>query len=181
MAVGQVQGSLRHGLGVEDDGFQEGRVLSADDVVVAIEQMQPPLFLEPGEQAVDVFVDFRDMAQLPVLPQLLPVPHLDIRKTVPVVMLHRGIVQVLVLQEIVRGVAHAPVAVADQHVPGALTEGQDKGLGKSAVQAACGAHGFFPRRGLHLRQHLGRRHPCFLWHRLWKRRSRISFRKQKGR
>ena len=56
-------------------------------------------------------------------------------------------------------------------------ERQDQRLGEGAVQTPLGAHDLFLRRGLHLRQHLG---PCFLWHRLWKRRSRISLRKQNG-
>ncbi len=180
MPVGQVQGLLRRGLGVEYHGLQESRVLPADNVVVAVEQVQPPFFLEPGEHAVDVLMNLRDVAQLPVLPQLLPVPQLDIRKTVSVVMFHGRIVQMLVLQEIVRGGAHAPVTVADEHIPGALAERQHQGLGKGPVQAAGGAHGLFLPRGLHLRQHLGRRHPFFLWQRLWKRRRRISFRKHGG-
>jgi hypothetical protein len=112
--------------------------------VVAVEQVQPSPLLEPGEHAIDILMDLRDIAQLPVLPQFFPVSQLDIRKTVSVIMFHRRIVQMLILQKIVRGGAHSPVAVTDQHISGAIMKGQNQRLGKSAVQTAGGTHDFFP-------------------------------------
>ncbi len=162
VAVGQIQGFLRHGFAVQNHSFQKGRIFSSDNVVVAIEQVQPSSLFKPGKHAVDILVDLSDVAQLPVLPQFLPVPQFNIGKSIPVIVLHGRIVQMLVFQKIVGGGAHSPVTVAYQHIPGTSVKGQYQRLGKGTIQTSCDAHDSFLQRLPHFLQHLGRRQPCFL-------------------
>ena len=96
-----------------------GRVLSACDIMITVEEMEPAFLLKPGEHAVDIFMYFGDIFDFSVFPKLFPIPQLNIGKPASVIMLQRCVVQVLVLQEIIGRSADSTVTVTYKNVAGA--------------------------------------------------------------
>jgi len=131
------------GLCTEEGITAFGRVafFSFDNIMVAVDKikslLQVKLFKKPENVAVDVY----DIFHAPVFPKLIPVPQFDIGKALSVIMPQRGEIQVLVFQEVIGGIADAPVTVAHEDIPGAVREREKGSICEGAVKTRKGTHG----------------------------------------
>lgn len=113
---------------VREGGAVAGNVSPVlfDDVMIAVEHVEPVLPVEQGEQLEYIAVCLDNLCETAVFPKLVAVAQLDVCKACLIVVLQSSIIEMLVFQEIVVGRARAPVTVADQNVFCAGVEGKPR-------------------------------------------------------
>lgn len=94
-------------------------------IVIAIQQIEPPLPVKQGEEPEYIVVDLYDLAHAPVFPQFVTVAQLDIGEALGIIVLQGSKIQVLIFQEIVSPGAVTPVTVADQDIAATVAQRQD--------------------------------------------------------
>ena len=65
-------------------------------IMVAVEHIETPAFVEAGEQGKDILMGFDDLLHAAIFPQFISVPKLDIGISEDKVMLQCGIIEVLI-------------------------------------------------------------------------------------
>ena len=88
-------------------------------------------------------MDFNNLAHSPVFPEFIPVAQLYIGKSVAVIMIQRGKVQIVVFQKVIVGISAAPVAVTDNNIAVFSGQRQYGGILKGIGQTGIKAHKFF--------------------------------------
>lgn len=71
------------------------------NVMVAIEKIQSVLLIELLKKPEDIAVDINDILHTSVFPKFIPVPQLNIGKTLSVIVFQCGKIQMLVFQKII--------------------------------------------------------------------------------
>ncbi len=132
MAVGQIERDAGHTVrrraGGQDDSFMKAErrkkrlqpLLSFYDIMVAVEQIQAVLLIKLMKEPEHVAVDIHDIFHVSVFPELITVPQFNIGKTLSVIVLQGGEIQMLVFQKVIGGIADAPVTVAHKDIAGAV-------------------------------------------------------------
>jgi len=112
----------------KDNTFIKGRdgkerfhsLFSFDNVMVAVEQIQPVFLVELPEKPEDITMNIENVFHTSVFPQFVPVAQFDIGKTLPVIVFQCSEIQVLVLKKVVGGITNASVTVTHQNIAGTV-------------------------------------------------------------
>jgi hypothetical protein len=96
--------------------------LGSLDVVIAEDHMEPPLLIEPMQQVKGTPMRTLHGAELPILPQLVAVAHLDVGKPVAVIVPQHVKEQIFVPHEGIRPAVIATVEIAEEDQAGAIVE-----------------------------------------------------------
>ena len=84
-----------------------------DDIVVTVNHVVTVFLVEIMEKTKGVGIDVADVRELLVFPELLTVAEVDIGKAAVVIVLNCGIINVLIVSEIVHPASVALMAVTD--------------------------------------------------------------------
>ena len=83
-----------------------------DNVVVAVNHVQPAGLIEFGQQLKGVGVGLNDGLLISIFPQLVSISQFDIGEALVVIMLQRAEKQILIGQKIIAVVSLSPMAIA---------------------------------------------------------------------
>lgn len=70
-------------------------------IVVAVKQIKSVLSVKEGEKLEDIAVDFDNLLHVSVFPQFIPIPQLDISKTIGTIIFQGRKIKALVLEKII--------------------------------------------------------------------------------
>ncbi len=104
------------------------------NIVVAVDQIQSVFLMKLFEQPEHIAVNVNYIFHASVFPQFISIAQFDIGRTMSIIMLQRGKIQMLVFQKIIGGGADAPVTVAHKNVARAVRKGEHRRIQKGAVE-----------------------------------------------
>ena len=102
--------------------------------MISVKKIQPVLPVQLRKDSKDFIMHLDNVLHAAVLPEFVPIPKLNIRKSPFVIIFQRRKIQMLVFQEIIRGGSNPPVAVAHQDIARAVCQRQNRGIPKSMPQ-----------------------------------------------
>jgi hypothetical protein len=109
------------------------------NVVVADDDVEPSLLIESVQQIKGASVGVENVAEFTILPHLIPIAHLDVGESFPMIVGQRLEEQVLITRKGICPAVVSPVQVAEKNQPGGVVEGELLGrleyLCQSSVRA----------------------------------------------
>lgn len=124
----------------QDDCRESGGILF-HNVVISVEHKEPTLSVELFQLLEYIAVIFLNLLHSFVFPEFVAISQFNIGEVIAVVVFQRSLIEGLIFQKIIVGVADTPVAVAKKYIFALIGKRESAGSPEGFPKAGAVAHG----------------------------------------